>query len=100
MLQFQVLAKDGPKGVLYSEADVIIKVKDVNDHRPIFVKNIIKKINITYKLKIGTIVTTVKATDKDVQEPNNRILYILKSGGHGKFHVDMDSGKKYYNLIK
>ncbi|ESO84012.1 hypothetical protein LOTGIDRAFT_229554 [Lottia gigantea] len=79
----------GGKGLL-TTTNVTIYVKDVNDQAPIF--DPIENISLSYLTPIGTKVGVVTATDPDYSEQNNKITYVMREGGHGKFDIDPDSG--------
>lgn len=43
--------------------------------------------------KEGTVIGSVMAIDNDCTQQNNRITYLLKDGGFGKFKIDPDKGE-------
>lgn len=70
---------------------MLISVNDINDNVPYFEDTPV--INIEPWTRVGTKLKTLKAIDKDVTAKNNKVIYLLKSGGAGKFQVDFETGE-------
>ncbi|KAK2159160.1 hypothetical protein LSH36_157g04090 [Paralvinella palmiformis] len=88
--RMQVVATDRNDTGMSGFADVIINVNDINDNTPFFKSN--STFTIRQDSPIGRPVGHVTAKDDDVTETNNRIIYLLRSGGFGKFSVDFETG--------
>ena len=73
-----------------SSVDLIINVKDTNDNSPVF--DLQATFDLDGSARLGHRVGQIEARDDDVSEPNNRLIYILKSGGYGKFSVEYETG--------
>ena len=90
--QLKVQADNVGKKSMKSEATVIITVADINDHAPVFENH--EAVTVWENASIGSIVTTVSASDAD--EPKNaHIKYSVlpdpNQGGH--FAINSDSGE-------
>ena len=80
-------------GVGFSASvDLTINVKDTNDNSPTFGPP--QTFDLDTTVKVGHTVGHIEAADGDISEPNNRLIYILKSGGFGKFAVEFETGNK------
>ena len=86
----QVVATDRNDTGMSSFADVIIKVKDINDNTPFFKSD--STFTVNQNARVGTKVGKVTAIDDDITETNNRVIYLLRSGGFGKFSIDFETG--------
>lgn len=74
------------------EAQVIISIQDGNDP-PEFLQRYYKS-TILESVPVGTIVTSVKATDKDVRLQNNQFSYSIINGNlKQSFKIDPESGE-------
>ncbi|OCT96992.1 hypothetical protein XELAEV_18009213mg [Xenopus laevis] len=80
--------------VFYTEAELVIKVLDVNDNPPVFTQNIYK-VALPELTDSNTFITTVSATDKD-SETHVPITYKIISPLEG-FAIDA-SGSVYTDL--
>ncbi|GAB1604982.1 protocadherin Fat 4-like, partial [Argonauta hians] len=85
-----VTAQDQLGKGLRGQATLLISVNDINDNVPYFEDTSV--IHVEPRTKIGTKLKTLKAIDKDVTAKNNKVIYILKSGGAGKFQVNFETG--------
>ena len=99
-LFFKIIARDQKGKGLEGRADLVITVKDINDNAPTFDEEYV--INIEPWTTVGTKIETIKATDNDKTDQNNKIMYLLRTGGVGKFQLDFDTGKLivYYLIWK
>ena len=88
-----VQATDSKSGS-WSTTGCTIRVLDVNNHRPMFEKPLYTA-SVYEDAKIGTLVSTLKATDKD-KGPNARIRYSFGVSEKKKlpFQLDQDKGMK------
>ncbi|XP_029297691.1 protocadherin gamma-A1-like [Cottoperca gobio] len=84
-------ALDGGEPQLSGTMQIIITVLDVNDNPPVC-SNPEYKASVTENAPVGTLLTTVKATDID--KGNNGIItyMISKSGAAGLFKIDANTG--------
>lgn len=86
-----MVASDRGDPLLNSTCQVKIKVKDVNDHPPVF-KQELYKVNVSESLEVGKAVVSVLASDKDIGE-NSKITYDITSGNdHEVFAMDSETG--------
>ncbi|XP_042369574.1 protocadherin gamma-B4-like, partial [Plectropomus leopardus] len=84
-------ALDGGEPQLSGTMQIIITVLDVNDNAPVCSKQEYKA-SVTEDAPIGTLITTVKATDID-QGNNGIVTYMIsKSGAAGLFKIDSNTG--------
>lgn len=73
-------------------AIVVIDVKDFNDNAPVFRQSCIEY--VMESAKIGSVVCTVSASDRDASAPNNEIVYSLgRSPADLPFAVDPATGQ-------
>ena len=86
----QVIATDRGGQGLSTVARLSIKVEDINDNAPTFSR--LAPIYLEHSMKKGTIIGRVHAQDLDLSSPNNNVIYVLISGGYGKFGVNFESG--------
>ncbi|XP_063239987.1 LOW QUALITY PROTEIN: fat-like cadherin-related tumor suppressor homolog [Bacillus rossius redtenbacheri] len=85
-----VLARDRGMPSLSSEATVIVEVVDVNEnlHAPRFEEYVVAA-SVKENQPVGTLVTTVHATDEDPAGDDSRVGYFIKGGdGMGLFSID------------
>ncbi|XP_067676182.1 cadherin-related tumor suppressor-like [Haliotis asinina] len=75
---------------LKSSVPLFIDVDDFNDNSPEFKDDF--EFEVATNTPVGAEIGTVVATDRDISERNNKLTYILKSGGYGKFELDSDTG--------
>ncbi|XP_060667097.1 LOW QUALITY PROTEIN: cadherin-related tumor suppressor [Drosophila nasuta] len=74
------------------EAQVIISIQDGNDP-PEFVKHYYAS-SILESVPVGTLVTTVKAIDKDVRPQNNQFIYSIINGNlKHSFKINEENGE-------
>lgn len=90
-LKLTVRARDLGTPSLSSDAPLTIYLKDINDNEPMFERSLYQK-NIPEDLEGGTTVLQVKAWDKDLSAPNNKIVYRIQSGAGDKFIINPESG--------
>ncbi|CAI9734033.1 protocadherin Fat 4-like [Octopus vulgaris] len=86
-----VIAHDQLGKGLRGQSTLLISVNDINDNVPYFEETPV--LNIEPWTRVGTKLKTLKAIDKDVTAKNNKVIYLLKSGGVGKFQVDFETGE-------
>ena len=92
--EFTVIAIDKGLPKLTSSALVIVKVSDDNDNKPeiVFPKGANKTINIPHLTPVDTIITRIKAVDKDTGW-NARLSYTITSGNAKRlFQLDLQTG--------
>ncbi|KAL2733633.1 cadherin-23 [Vespula maculifrons] len=87
-LKLTVRARDMGTPSLSSDAPVIIYLKDVNDNPPSFERTLYKR-SIPEDLEGGT---SVRAWDKDLSSPNNKIVYRIQNGAGDKFVIGPETG--------
>uniref|UniRef100_A0A8C4FF01 Cadherin-16 n=1 Tax=Catagonus wagneri TaxID=51154 RepID=A0A8C4FF01_9CETA len=101
----QVLAIDlgGTEGGLSSTCEIAVVITDINDHAPEFTTSQIAPISIPEDTEPGTVVTTLMATDADL-EPAFRLMdFAIEEGDvEGNFGLDWepDSGHVQLRLLK
>ncbi|XP_006878966.1 PREDICTED: cadherin-16 [Elephantulus edwardii] len=101
----QVLASDlaGAEGGLSSTCEVTVSITDINDHAPEFTTSQIGPISLPEDTEPGALVTTLVATDADI-EPDFRLMdFAIESGDvEGTFSLDWkpDSGHAHLRLHK
>ncbi|XP_078145396.1 protocadherin beta-16-like [Centroberyx gerrardi] len=84
-------AVDGGEPQLSGTMHILITVLDVNDNAPICSKPEYKA-SVTENAPVGTVITTVSATDID-KGNNGKVTYAIpKSGAAGLFQIDVDKG--------
>lgn len=88
--QLKIIARDRNGKGREGRADLLVTINDINDNAPKFEEDYV--INIEPWTTVGTKIQTIKATDNDKTEENNRIMYLLRAGGVGKFQLDFDTG--------
>lgn len=90
-LRLTIRAKDMGTPSLSSDVPVIIYFKDVNDNGPNFERAVYQK-NIPEDVPGGTTVLQVKAWDRDLSSPNNKLVYRIQSGAGDKFVIGPETG--------
>ncbi|XP_066601612.1 cadherin-23 [Prorops nasuta] len=90
-LKLTVRARDMGTPSLSSDAPLIVYLKDVNDNGPLFERALYKR-SIPEDLPGGTSVMQVKAWDKDLSSPNNKLVYRIQSGAGDKFVISPETG--------
>uniref|UniRef100_A0ABD2XK31 Cadherin domain-containing protein n=1 Tax=Trichogramma kaykai TaxID=54128 RepID=A0ABD2XK31_9HYME len=90
-IRLTIKAKDLGSPSLSSDVPLMIYFKDVNDNAPNFERAVYKK-NVPEDLPGGTSVLQVKAWDKDLSSPNNKIVYRIQSGAGDKFVIEPETG--------
>ncbi|XP_026213736.1 protocadherin beta-16-like [Anabas testudineus] len=84
-------ALDGGEPQLSGTMEILITVLDVNDNAPICSK-LEYKANVAENAPIGTVLTTVSATDLD-KGINGKVTYMIpKSAAASLFKIDADNG--------
>ncbi|XP_034037012.1 protocadherin beta-8-like [Thalassophryne amazonica] len=84
-------AVDGGASQLSGTMQILITVLDVNDNPPVCSKSEYKA-NVVENAAVGTVITTITATDRD-KGSNGKVSYsIPKSGAAGLFEIDADRG--------
>ncbi|XP_060083590.1 protocadherin-11 X-linked-like [Ylistrum balloti] len=92
---FQIIARDNGSNSRESTAQVIVRVKDLNDNAPvmIFPNETNSSILLSYRAEPESLVTTIVAEDADIGE-NAEINFIIISGDdNGLFKLDRYSGE-------
>ncbi|KAM6923446.1 LOW QUALITY PROTEIN: uncharacterized protein FYW49_005881 [Xenentodon cancila] len=90
-LSLTLTALDGGAPQLTGTMQIVINVLDVNDNSPVCSKPEYKA-SVTENAPVGTLITTVKATDKD-KGNNGKIIYtISKIGSTNIFEINSDTG--------
>ncbi|XP_071114980.1 protocadherin Fat 4-like [Haliotis cracherodii] len=89
--KLKVVARDRGGDGLEGTADLVIKIKDINDNKPTLTKNY--TFRASPRAKVGSVIGDIDAVDEDVDARNRRVMYVLKDGGYGKFSIDFDSGR-------
>ena len=74
-----VIATDGGEPALFTKTEVRIKVSDINDEVPVFSRDKVS-LNLSEDTKVGQIIHTFEAHDKDTGE-NGRIRYAMGVSG-------------------
>ncbi|CAG5108412.1 Similar to Cdh23: Cadherin-23 (Mus musculus) [Cotesia congregata] len=90
-LKLTIRARDLGTPSLSSDVPFIVYLKDVNDNEPIFERAVYQK-NIPEDLVGGTSILQVKAWDKDLSSPNNKLVYRIQNGAGDKFVISPESG--------
>ncbi|XP_030595499.1 protocadherin beta-16-like [Archocentrus centrarchus] len=90
-LSLTLTALDGGEPQLSGTMQISITVLDVNDNPPVCLKTEYKE-SVKENAAIGTIITTVSATDVDKGD-NRKVTYMIpKSAAANLFKIDADSG--------
>ncbi|XP_018375495.1 PREDICTED: cadherin-23 [Trachymyrmex cornetzi] len=90
-LRLTVRARDMGTPSLTSNVPLMIYLKDVNDNAPVFERTLYKR-NIPEDSPGGTSIVQVKAWDKDLSSPNNKLVYRIQSGAGDKFVISPETG--------
>ncbi|XP_034949613.1 uncharacterized protein [Chelonus insularis] len=90
-LKLTIRARDKGTPSLSSEAPLIVYLKDLNDNEPMFERALYQK-NIPEDLPGGTNILQVKAWDKDLSSPNNKLVYRIQHGAGDKFVISPENG--------
>ena len=90
-----VVCADKGEQSLESSASFLVRVTDVNDNDPIFVKDVYS-VSILENNKLYSDITQVVATDKDIGE-NGLIEYVLHEDSAGAFLINNDTGFIFAN---
>ncbi|CAG0886653.1 unnamed protein product [Cyprideis torosa] len=94
--RLSVTASDMGQPPMVTTAEVLITVRDVNDHSPEFVEPRSNRLSVREEQPIGTHVTKVQAIDRDEGE-NATVRYFIPTEGNDPstreiFSLDADSG--------
>ncbi|XP_023289528.1 cadherin-86C-like, partial [Orussus abietinus] len=93
MIQLTVEARDEDGNGLRNTVPLIINLLDVNDNAPIFEKDSYEFI-LNTKSSNFTVSAVIKATDKDVEMPNNEVRYELIHGNYDNiFYLNEITGE-------
>ncbi|XP_018055353.1 PREDICTED: uncharacterized protein LOC108691909 [Atta colombica] len=90
-LRLTVRARDMGTPSLISDVPLMIYLRDVNDNAPVFERTLYKR-NIPEDSPGGTSIVQVKAWDKDLSSPNNKLVYRIQSGAGDKFVISPETG--------
>ncbi|XP_069696735.1 fat-like cadherin-related tumor suppressor homolog [Periplaneta americana] len=96
-----VRAHDRGTPSLFTETNVIVEVVDVNEnlHAPVF-DDFVVAASVRENQPVGTLVTTVRATDADPRGDDSRISYSIRGGdGIGLFSIDSEGKKEITSYI-
>jgi protocadherin Fat 1/2/3 len=95
-----VRARDRGSPSLSSDTNVIIEVVDVNEnlHAPLF-DDFVVSASIRENQPVGTLVTTVRATDADPPGDDSRVAYSIRGGdGIGLFSIDNEGKIQRFSI--
>ncbi|KAK0092521.1 hypothetical protein PV326_001229 [Microctonus aethiopoides] len=90
-LKLTVRARDMGIPSLSTDVPLTIYLKDVNDNEPMFERTLYQK-NIPEDLSGGTNILQVKAWDRDLSSPNNKLVYRIQNGAGDKFVISPETG--------
>lgn len=90
-LRLTIRARDMGLPPLSTDVPLTVYFKDVNDNAPSFERGFYKR-NIPEDQPGGSSVLQVKAWDRDLSSPNNKVVYRIQSGASDKFVIDPESG--------
>ncbi|XP_055408439.1 cadherin-16 isoform X3 [Bubalus kerabau] len=97
----QVLAMDlgGTDGGLSSTCEIPVTITDINDHAPEFTTSQIEPVSLPEDAEPGTLVTTLMATDADL-EPAFRLMdFAIEAGDEeGTFSLDWEPDSTHVQL--
>ncbi|XP_007457367.1 PREDICTED: cadherin-16 isoform X2 [Lipotes vexillifer] len=103
LLQVLVIDLGGAEGGLSSTCEIAVMITDINDHAPEFTTSQIEPLSLPEDTEPGTLVTTLMATDADL-EPAFRLMdFAIEAGDvEGTFGLDWepDSGHVLLRLLK
>ncbi|XP_022439232.1 cadherin-16 isoform X2 [Delphinapterus leucas] len=103
LLQVLVIDLGGAEGGLSSTCEIAVTITDINDHAPEFTTSQIEPLSLPEDTEPGTLVTTLMATDADL-EPAFRLMdFAIEAGDvEGNFGLDWepDSGRVQLRLLK
>ncbi|XP_026975459.1 cadherin-16 isoform X3 [Sagmatias obliquidens] len=103
LLQVLVIDLGGAEGGLSSTCEIAVTITDINDHAPEFTTSQIEPLSLPEDTEPGTLVTTLMATDADL-EPAFRLMdFAIEAGDvEGTFGLDWepDSGRVQLRLLK
>jgi protocadherin Fat 1/2/3 len=95
-----VRARDRGSPSLFTDTNVIVEVVDVNEnlHAPLF-DDFVVSTSVRENQPIGTLVTTVRATDADPPGDDSRVAYSIRGGdGIGLFSIDSEGKMKLFSI--
>lgn len=95
-----VRARDRGTPSLLTEVTLVVEVVDVNEnlHAPEF-EDFVISTSVLENQPVGTLVTTIKATDADPPGDDSRVGYFIRAGdGLGYFSID-DQGNFEYRFV-
>ncbi len=84
------ISDDSSSDRLTATTTLQISVKDVNDNRPVFERELYNA-SVRESLPIGSSIVTVRASDVDAED-NGRVSYSLSGTDHNFFRIDSNSG--------
>ena len=93
--EFAVMARDSGLHSKQGVAKVTITVKDINDNTPfvIFPNTTDTIVDISYKAKADSLVTTIDARDADIGKNADLNFIIIQGNEDGLFKMDFSSGE-------
>ncbi|PVD37770.1 hypothetical protein C0Q70_00371 [Pomacea canaliculata] len=86
------VATDHGHPALSSTVHVTITLLDINDNAPSF-KHLSYSASVKENTSLGSVVTTVTASDADGSAPNNLVSYFIESGAQDRFRISATSGE-------
>ncbi|XP_025090910.1 cadherin-23-like isoform X2 [Pomacea canaliculata] len=86
------VATDQGQPAQSSTVPITITLLDVNDNAPNFKQSSYSQI-IKEDASLGSVVTTVTASDADGSAPNNLVSYFIESGAQDRFRISATSGE-------
>ncbi|NIG58975.1 cadherin-16 isoform 1 [Pontoporia blainvillei] len=103
LLQVLVIDLGGAEGGLSSTCEIAVMITDINDHAPEFTASQIEPLSLPEDTEPGTLVTTLMATDADL-EPAFRLMdFAIEAGDvEGTFGLDWEpsSDRVQLRLLK
>ncbi|XP_043561476.1 cadherin-related family member 2-like isoform X5 [Chiloscyllium plagiosum] len=88
IINLTVQARDCGNPAHSSTVQVVIKVEDVNDNKPVFNQSII--FVAVPEDQLDHCIVSIWASDNDVTDPNRLLIYSLEDGARGQFIVSTE----------
>ncbi|KAJ8674820.1 hypothetical protein QAD02_010606 [Eretmocerus hayati] len=90
-IRLSLRAKDMGVPSMGSEVPLVVYLRDANDNAPAFERSVYKR-NVPEDLPGGASILQVKAWDKDLSSPNNKLVYRIQDGAADKFVIEPETG--------